>query len=122
MPCKVSSSPTRNERFYAEADSDIPNLAHKEAYEKAKILHRDISCGNILIDKNGRGLLIDWDMCKRLDNEHANKTRQSERTVHPFAMILAILYSLSCRSNVGNLAVHVCHAIDEEIATAHPRR
>ncbi|RDB29804.1 hypothetical protein Hypma_013872 [Hypsizygus marmoreus] len=35
------------------------------AFHNAKILHRDISCGNILIVKTG-GLLIDWDMAKRV--------------------------------------------------------
>ncbi|KAH9835418.1 uncharacterized protein C8Q71DRAFT_119192 [Rhodofomes roseus] len=46
--------------------------AHKQAWELTKLLHRDISAGNILIyrftDINGRlcviGLLIDWDLCK----------------------------------------------------------
>ncbi|KAJ3485949.1 hypothetical protein NLI96_g4578 [Meripilus lineatus] len=38
--------------------------AHKAAWEKAGVLHRDISPGNILITENGRGILNDWDMCK----------------------------------------------------------
>ncbi|TFY71231.1 hypothetical protein EVG20_g1774 [Dentipellis fragilis] len=39
--------------------------AHRQAWERAKILHRDVSAGNIMIDvKTGRGLLIDWDLCK----------------------------------------------------------
>ncbi|TFY67989.1 hypothetical protein EVJ58_g1287 [Rhodofomes roseus] len=46
--------------------------AHKQAWELTKLLHRDISAGNILIyrftDINGKlcviGLLIDWDLCK----------------------------------------------------------
>ncbi|KZV69778.1 hypothetical protein PENSPDRAFT_608208 [Peniophora sp. CONT] len=37
--------------------------AHSVAYEKAKILHRDVSTGNILIDEDGHALLIDWDLC-----------------------------------------------------------
>ncbi|EEB94797.1 hypothetical protein MPER_06333, partial [Moniliophthora perniciosa FA553] len=36
--------------------------AHQDAYERASILHRDISVGNILITDNGGGLLIDWDL------------------------------------------------------------
>lgn len=39
-------------------------LAHKQAYEDAGILHRDISPGNIIIDSSGNGWLIDWDMAK----------------------------------------------------------
>ncbi|KAJ3491198.1 hypothetical protein NLI96_g874 [Meripilus lineatus] len=40
--------------------------AHKQAWD-AGVLHRDISCGNILILRDGsdmRGILNDWDMCK----------------------------------------------------------
>uniref|UniRef100_A0A0W0GAK3 Fungal-type protein kinase domain-containing protein n=1 Tax=Moniliophthora roreri TaxID=221103 RepID=A0A0W0GAK3_MONRR len=40
--------------------------AHKDALEKAKILHRDISAGNILITDEG-GMLIDWDFSKHGD-------------------------------------------------------
>ncbi|VDB96754.1 unnamed protein product [Peniophora sp. CBMAI 1063] len=37
--------------------------SHAAAYQHAKVLHRDVSGGNVLIDKDGRGILIDWDMC-----------------------------------------------------------
>ncbi|VDC07151.1 unnamed protein product [Peniophora sp. CBMAI 1063] len=51
--------------------------SHGAAYEDAKILHRDISGGNILIDKDGCGMLIDWDMCVWLENkEEAERTGQ----------------------------------------------
>ncbi|KAI0318560.1 hypothetical protein OF83DRAFT_1171013 [Amylostereum chailletii] len=36
--------------------------AHCAVFERLKILHGDISDGNILITKEGRGILIDWDM------------------------------------------------------------
>ncbi|VDC07238.1 unnamed protein product [Peniophora sp. CBMAI 1063] len=36
--------------------------AHSVAYEKAHVLHRDISPNNILIKRNGDGMLIDWDL------------------------------------------------------------
>lgn len=36
-------------------------LDHTEAFEKAEILHCDISIGNIIINDRG-GLLIDWDL------------------------------------------------------------
>ncbi|KAI0311679.1 hypothetical protein OF83DRAFT_1149793 [Amylostereum chailletii] len=39
-------------------------VCHSKAYEDAGILHRDISAGNILIDEEGRGILIDWDLCR----------------------------------------------------------
>ncbi|CAL1708963.1 unnamed protein product [Somion occarium] len=35
--------------------------AIKVAYHDAKIFHRDISTGNIMISKSGRGILNDWD-------------------------------------------------------------
>ncbi|KAF8491003.1 hypothetical protein BU17DRAFT_18695, partial [Hysterangium stoloniferum] len=41
-------------------------IAHGDAYDKAEIFHRDISSGNILITQTGGGLLIDWDLCKKL--------------------------------------------------------
>ncbi|KAJ3491200.1 hypothetical protein NLI96_g876 [Meripilus lineatus] len=43
--------------------------AHEQAWV-AGVLHRDISCGNILILRDGsdmRGILNDWDMCKHKD-------------------------------------------------------
>ncbi|KAJ3477492.1 hypothetical protein NLI96_g10425 [Meripilus lineatus] len=46
--------------------------AHQQAWEKAGVLHRDISGANILITGSGaecRGILIDWDMCKHKDKE-----------------------------------------------------
>lgn len=41
--------------------------AHSRAFELAKILHRDISAGNILLTDEGRGLLIDWELAKNVD-------------------------------------------------------
>ncbi|KAK0466194.1 uncharacterized protein EV420DRAFT_1710145 [Desarmillaria tabescens] len=54
-------------------------LAHEAAFTTCNILHRDISCGNILIayddkapkdnyDGGGRGLLNDWDIAMHTDN------------------------------------------------------
>ncbi|EKM51332.1 uncharacterized protein PHACADRAFT_213176 [Phanerochaete carnosa HHB-10118-sp] len=40
-------------------------LAHRDAYEVAGILHRDVSIGNILIDIEAScAILNDWDLCK----------------------------------------------------------
>ena len=54
--------------------------AHSQAYEQAEILHRDISVVNIIITDDGKGLLIDWDLCNHLENL-ANVRRQCEHTV-----------------------------------------
>ncbi|KAF8515267.1 hypothetical protein BU17DRAFT_31910, partial [Hysterangium stoloniferum] len=55
-------------------------IGHGDAYDKAKILHRDISSGNILITDSGGGLLIDWDLCKRLQDIYQGEAH-IERTV-----------------------------------------
>ncbi|KAG2124763.1 hypothetical protein BD769DRAFT_1291472, partial [Suillus cothurnatus] len=49
---------------------------HKDAYEKAGILHRDLSIGNIVIF-HGKGILIDWDLAKSISTKGP---RQSTRT------------------------------------------
>ncbi|KAF8525575.1 kinase-like domain-containing protein, partial [Hysterangium stoloniferum] len=54
-------------------------IAHGEAYDKAENLHRDISSGNILITATGGGLLIDWDLCKKLKHIQQGQA-QTERT------------------------------------------
>lgn len=53
--------------------------AHTEAVDNARILHRDISIGNVIISDRG-GLLIDWDLSKDVD-DLANISRQPYRTV-----------------------------------------
>ncbi|KAI0066745.1 hypothetical protein BV25DRAFT_1849414 [Artomyces pyxidatus] len=53
--------------------------AHWIAFSEAKVLHRDISIGNVLLTMEGdKGLLIDWDLCKIVENEQA--PRQEWRT------------------------------------------
>ncbi|KAG9226998.1 hypothetical protein CCMSSC00406_0008970 [Pleurotus cornucopiae] len=51
---------------------------HKQAYDKCKLLHRDVSGGNILLVTNG-GLLNDWDMAVK-DDEVVRGPRAHERT------------------------------------------
>ncbi|KAJ8475424.1 hypothetical protein ONZ45_g15614 [Pleurotus djamor] len=41
-------------------------VGHQGAYSKCKILHRDVSAGNILIIDGGRGMLSDWDLAKEV--------------------------------------------------------
>ncbi|KAF9017562.1 hypothetical protein BDZ89DRAFT_993821 [Hymenopellis radicata] len=41
--------------------------AAQEAFDRAHILHRDISAGNIMIAPGHRGVLVDWDRCIVLD-------------------------------------------------------
>ncbi|KAI9062416.1 hypothetical protein FKP32DRAFT_1652984 [Trametes sanguinea] len=61
-------------------------LAHEEAFKNAQIIHRDISVGNILIlpGSDGtidgyRGLLADWELSKRREDEE-KEPRHPDRT------------------------------------------
>ncbi|KAI0631755.1 hypothetical protein C8Q77DRAFT_1177749 [Trametes polyzona] len=67
-------------------------IAHKDAVEKAKIMHRDISGGNILIYPRimllegcdttrvlWRGLLADWELSKPIGGVHDDRTARRER-------------------------------------------
>ncbi|KAG1775986.1 hypothetical protein EV702DRAFT_1046621 [Suillus placidus] len=51
-------------------------IAHKDAFELAKVLHRDLSVGNVVIYK-GKGYLIDWDLAKLVN---INGPQQTTRT------------------------------------------
>jgi RIO-like serine/threonine protein kinase len=64
-------------------------IAHTVAYEKAHILHRDVSAANILITESGSGILIDWDLSKKITKDDDSKPRQHSRTVG--------LFLISCR-------------------------
>jgi RIO-like serine/threonine protein kinase len=59
----------------------ITSVAHTAAYNKARILHRDVSAGNILITDQGGGILIDWDLSKKVKEYADPKPRQHSRTV-----------------------------------------
>ncbi|KAG2341489.1 hypothetical protein BDR05DRAFT_846224, partial [Suillus weaverae] len=51
-------------------------IAHKDAHDLAKLLHRDLSVGNIVIHRNS-GILIDWDLAKLITIQGP---RQNTRT------------------------------------------
>jgi hypothetical protein len=65
--------------FYSSKFSLTSFSGHSEAAQKAKILHRDISVGNILITSEGNGILIDWELSKDLST--MTEARVNERTV-----------------------------------------
>ena len=56
-------------------------VAHTAAYNKTGILHRDVSAGNILITDEGTGILIDWDLSKKVKEVSESKPRRYSRTV-----------------------------------------
>jgi len=80
----------------------LPRTAHQHAYFDAGILHRDISVGNTLITDEGKGLLIDWDLCLNLNNGRAS-TRRPDRTVSAYIFAIDTFLTVS----LGNMAVYV---------------
>ena len=82
MRWKVCSTYLRLHLSSTDVSPLLP--AHSAAYEDAQVLHRDISGGNILIDKEGRGMLIDWDMCVWLENAE-DMRRIGQPVVRSFA-------------------------------------
>ncbi|KAH9017101.1 hypothetical protein EDB83DRAFT_191348 [Lactarius deliciosus] len=54
--------------------------AHTGAYERVGILHRDVSAGNILITEERSGILIDWDLSKKVVKDGSGTQRQHSRT------------------------------------------
>lgn len=75
--------------------------AHTSAYA-ADILHHDVSMGNILIAKDGRGLLIDWEMALDKNSlgpdryDRARQRRCGELDL-PFTFVNPYLTSILCR-------------------------
>ena len=47
--------------------------AHSHAFEVGKVLHCDISVGNIILTDEGRGLLIDWELAKNVAEVRARR-------------------------------------------------
>ena len=64
--------------------------AHSHAFNVAKILHRDISAGNIIVTDEGKGLLIDWELAKMMDE---GGSRRPDRTVSHPAQYRSAMYS-----------------------------
>jgi serine/threonine protein kinase len=62
-------------------DKQTLPIAHTDAYNKTRILHRDVSAGNILITEKGTGILIDWDLSKEVKEDADAKPRRHSRTV-----------------------------------------
>lgn len=51
-------------------------IAHKGAFELAKVLHQDLSVGNIVIYK-GKGHLVDWDLAKLVNIQGPRQTTRT---------------------------------------------
>jgi hypothetical protein len=59
--------------FLCKQPSESSTAAHDDACFEARILHRDISVGNILITKDNKGMLIDWDLCADMNTVTARR-------------------------------------------------
>ncbi|KAG0698982.1 hypothetical protein DFH29DRAFT_1002369 [Suillus ampliporus] len=64
-------------------------IAHKDTYELAKVLHRDLSVGNIVVH-NGIGLLIDWDL-EKLVTIQGPRTKERTRVADDLESSLYVL-------------------------------
>jgi len=79
-------------------------VAHDAAYYNTKILHCDISAGNIMILEEGGGFLIDWDMYVCIRGE-VQLSGRVERTVGVCLLFQDCLVDVS--DILGNVAIHV---------------
>ena len=95
--------------------TDMGREAHSHAFNSAKILHRDVSAGNIILTDEGRGLLIDWEMAKKV-NEVGS--RRPDRTVSYLAQYSPLVFSFW----IGNMAIHVCGSPSAPRQGAHIQR
>jgi serine/threonine protein kinase len=67
--------------FVLSSHSLRVRTAHSATYNHARILHHDISAGNIMINKDSSGLLIDWDLSKKVLDELMSRLSQGNTLV-----------------------------------------
>ena len=91
-------------------------VAHRDAYIKARILHRDVSAGNILITEKGSGILIDWDLSKKVKEYIEPKPRLHSRTVRCQGDVFT--FSGQANKCLGNMAIHICGAFARPVVHA----
>ncbi|GJE86569.1 hypothetical protein PsYK624_026490 [Phanerochaete sordida] len=70
-------------------------IAHADAYKKARILHCDVSTGNIMIDtETGQGFLNDWDLCKYVEELEDTPSPPKSMGTWPFKSCFSLRYPL----------------------------
>ncbi|EKM57029.1 uncharacterized protein PHACADRAFT_142121 [Phanerochaete carnosa HHB-10118-sp] len=69
-------------------------IAHRIAWEKAKILHNNVSAANIMINaETDEGFLNDWDLCKfKEDLKNKIPASQPGGGTWPFKSALSLMY------------------------------
>ncbi|TFY51444.1 hypothetical protein EVG20_g11000 [Dentipellis fragilis] len=66
---------------------------HRQAWELAGILHRDVSAGSIMINAEmGEGLITDWDLCKYKDELFQGATQHGHSGTWPFMSATLLQY------------------------------
>lgn len=84
-------------------------VAHQQAWEKAKVLHRDINDGNIIIDDTTSpwtARLIDWEQAKFLEDLNQGATNVI-RSVRSFVFCLDRCRMSNILALLGNLGLSV---------------
>ncbi|RPD57166.1 hypothetical protein L227DRAFT_655598 [Lentinus tigrinus ALCF2SS1-6] len=96
-------------------------LAHYQAWDKAKVLHRDISIGNILIDPRTltRALLIDWDLCRLECELESGPTEPDRIGTFQFRSALAACFPRKPYRLSDDLESFI-HAFDFLVLKYHP--
>ncbi|KAI0046339.1 hypothetical protein FA95DRAFT_1560215, partial [Auriscalpium vulgare] len=95
--------------------------AHAEAYTKAKILHRDVSAGNILIDEDGRGVLIDWDLSRDISLPPGRR-RQWRTGTWQFISAALLLDPQAKPHTVSDDLESFCHVLTYMIVKYRPTK
>ena len=64
--------------------------AHQQAYIHCHVLHRDVSLSNIIFTDDGRGLLIDWEHAKTLEELAIGRPWRAvcDHLIHSFSLVL----------------------------------
>ena len=103
---------------YCRCTSLTCSVAHGHAWEHAKVLHRDISVGNILIDPVTRlAILIDWDL-SRLACELGVGPVEPDRSVSTF--LLSQRHFLMLQDRAHGSIVQLCPFNIRESRTEFP--
>ncbi|KAF8193761.1 hypothetical protein BJ912DRAFT_901585, partial [Pholiota molesta] len=81
--------------------------AHDDACFNARILHRDISVGNIFFPEDNKGMLIDWDLCANMDTMAARRPARTGTWQFMSAKLLASPNSVHQIEDDRESAFHV---------------
>ena len=96
--------------IYAAPSYDYVYPAHKDAFERCRILHRDISLANILMNLNKEGgFLNDWDLAINI-NDMQKDRRQQRRTVcsNVLSAVDMVIFLMTSHRAHGHSSPPIC--------------